>query len=308
MADPNDHKKQVVDSGIFDDAEMDDISMDAGASKAGETFDETVTISSAMQETIQGRSWGAPLGPFNPSKAEKQATTDKNPPMNWLLYSPGYTNTSSVASVSGVSRLEQDIAALRSIQERPNQGKISGNRNQEQQTKRCSPKSDLHALYGQKPRNIRTEKSDFYTWMEGPPHNMLFSSVFVCPITGEAFPAGRFGDESEYVTKNDPETGFTIVYFKRKVNAEHGAAARAHDCLVYRDNIGCDVQSQFVGKEDPTYSPGSLPLPSVIPTSLKNAISEAVEHRRKLSRNHSMNQDLSNDGSDFSWRPCKCCG
>jgi hypothetical protein len=100
-----------------------------------------------------------------------------------------------------------------------------------------APKNALHSLYGRAPRRKVISQDHYFTWNDqGPPHELKWTGIFVCPLTGEVFCSGRFGDARYYsVTINDDDNGSFVVWYTKKTLAEHGAAARCHDCLVWRD-------------------------------------------------------------------------
>jgi len=94
-----------------------------------------------------------------------------------------------------------------------------------------APKKELHALYGKPHRQTVISNSNFFTWNDDGQHHILkWTSIFVCPITGELFRSGRYHGAA--VTNDDVQS---IVWYPKKIQAEHGAAARAFDCLNYRD-------------------------------------------------------------------------
>jgi len=102
------------------------------------------------------------------------------------------------------------------------------------------------------------------------PHVLKFTSVFVCPVTGEKFCSGRYGDERYYSTQAEEEGGLTVVWYSKKILAEHGAAARALDCLTLRENNGKVDPSFFLCQETPYMTPVEAPpLPQSRPFSLK---------------------------------------
>jgi len=73
----------------------------------------------------------------------------------------------------------------------------------------------------------------------GPPHDMRWTCTFVTPNTNEAFNSARYGDSRFYTISEDIDTSSTgtadIVWYKKRKLAEHAAAARALDCLMYRE-------------------------------------------------------------------------
>jgi hypothetical protein len=86
------------------------------------------------------------------------------------------------------------------------------------------PKAALSGWYGQRPRTHQLSKSQFISWDDsGPPHRRRFTSLFVCPLTGEIFASGRFGGGDEpnqqqpppYLITKDPQTGCDIVWYSK---------------------------------------------------------------------------------------------
>jgi hypothetical protein len=134
------------------------------------------------------------------------------------------------------------------------------------------PKNALHALYSQPPRRKILDKVDFIAWNDGgPPHKLRFTAVFVCPLTGEVFPSGRYGDPQYYTVAPDG-----VVWYTKKTLAEHGAAARAWDCWAWRD-CPPHLDAPAIG-QDPPY-PASQPMP--LPINIHNDIRVKIEEARK---------------------------
>eukprot|EP00540_Astrosyne_radiata_P003623 CAMPEP_0116823888 /NCGR_PEP_ID=MMETSP0418-20121206/1091_1 /TAXON_ID=1158023 /ORGANISM="Astrosyne radiata, Strain 13vi08-1A" /LENGTH=485 /DNA_ID=CAMNT_0004452197 /DNA_START=154 /DNA_END=1611 /DNA_ORIENTATION=+ len=144
------------------------------------------------------------------------------------------------------------------------------------------PKAALAAWYNQKPRNHQLSKDCYISWNDGGlPHQLKFTSIFVCPLTGEIFCSGRHGSGSatnNYTTTTDEQTGATIVWYSKKTLAEHGAAARAYDCFSYRQHFGTGIRSVHIGSETPylpleqaraLQQPLPPPLPTVPPEAME---------------------------------------
>jgi hypothetical protein len=92
------------------------------------------------------------------------------------------------------------------------------------------PKAALYTLYSKPPYRINLSTENYYCWNDGgPPHNMRFTGIFCCPQSGEIFQSGRYGDDASLYQYKDG-----LYWYAKKGLAEHGAAARAHDCLQYR--------------------------------------------------------------------------
>lgn len=135
------------------------------------------------------------------------------------------------------------------------------------------PRQALSAWFGMKPRCHQLTKDSYVTWNDGAlSHNQMFTSVFVDPLSGECFSSGRYGTPEEkkykvdYVkvpckNKNNNESVaiVPVVWYKQKTLSEHGAAARAYDCLVFRKSksrsacIGVDPP--YLAQDCPTLPP-----------------------------------------------------
>ena len=140
------------------------------------------------------------------------------------------------------------------------------------------PKAALNALYGKPPRRRPISADLYHTWHDsGPPHNLNWSSVFVCPLTREVF-------LSRVYTGSGPKPQGTrsekdgLVWFKKKSLAEHGAAATAYDCCVFRDYIAAINPAQapyctLVAHELPYHRPERFTeLPDVVPESIRKQV------------------------------------
>ena len=125
------------------------------------------------------------------------------------------------------------------------------------ETKALAPKTALVNLYqkSERYRGLCPSSKNYITWDDGgPPHCKRFTSVFVCPISGEAFPAGRHGDLSSYILKND------IYWYSKKKSAENGAAARTFDCFEFRKAREENETYSFIGFDKP-YGKNDYTLP-----------------------------------------------
>lgn len=100
---------------------------------------------------------------------------------------------------------------------------------------------------------------------------MKFTSVFVDPTTGELFRSGRYGPEDNPMYQE--QNGF--VWYAKKMFAEHGAAARAHDCLEYR-RARDGNQYPFIGNDTPYQKADRPPLSqSLVPAAHWKKIADA---------------------------------
>lgn len=101
---------------------------------------------------------------------------------------------------------------------------------------KLNPKAALKEYYDQcEPRIILT-KGSFVSIMDNTAgdHMPLFTSIFVCPHTGEIFLAGsllnqQYGGHTIVVANN-------MAWYKTKANSQFAAAGRALDCFHTRKN------------------------------------------------------------------------
>lgn len=174
----------------------------------------------------------------------------------------------------------------------------------------CSPKAALHVVYGKAPRRKVVSGEHFHTFHDsGAAHLLRWTCIFVCPITAELFfavpysgcgnlvlsPNTSFNGGNDNNNTKDPRIG--KYWFQKKSNAEHGAAACAHDCIVYRDQVaslglGSVRQQQnleFISTEPPYLRNEAIhDIPStinsiLIPTNVLLAIQEQQREIRRVS-------------------------
>jgi hypothetical protein len=139
-----------------------------------------------------------------------------------------------------------------------------------------SPKLALNSLYGKRMVETPVTNAAFFHWDDnGPAHLRKHTCVFVCPETYERFPAGCHGEELSKFTV-DEEDG--IVWYTRKKEAEHGAAARRYDCYYYRQCLALNplaVPKKHWGLDHP-YQQGQGPFIS-FPAHIEEAIQKQVQ-------------------------------
>ncbi|KAL3781907.1 hypothetical protein HJC23_004092 [Cyclotella cryptica] len=118
------------------------------------------------------------------------------------------------------------------------------------------------------------EKDSFSTWSnslaKSKTSTKLFTSVFVCPWTGERFLSGKLADEHKECLEADfdlKEKGSeevetrTLMWYRTKKDAENAAAARASDCLQFRSmNKDYTVMKSIKYCNDPPYAASDSPL------------------------------------------------
>jgi hypothetical protein len=121
------------------------------------------------------------------------------------------------------------------------------------------PKAKLHLLYGKPPRRKVITSEHYHTWHDSSPSHILkWTAIFVCPINAELFFAGRYfcGGSGATATSSSIDdrsnTGSILVWFVKKVNAEHAAAARAYDCMMYRDANNMSARTMDSAILEPT--------------------------------------------------------
>lgn len=142
------------------------------------------------------------------------------------------------------------------------------------------PKAILYQFYGKKPRRKQLSNDDYFAWNNGgKPHELKFTAIFQCPLTGECFPSGRYGDPRFYevkVVQNNYGADVEQLWYTKKAFAEHGAAARCHDCLLYREALvqGDHVVNSLVrmGTDPPYVKDDSRPMPA-----MPNLVAEKIK-------------------------------
>jgi len=144
------------------------------------------------------------------------------------------------------------------------------------------PKAALNVWYMQKPRSFQCSKDQYICWSDGGrAHETKFTCVFVCPLSGELFFSGEYGDSKYYTTVID-EGGAKVVWYVKKAFAEHGAASRAYDCHSYRQYFGTELKSVHLGWETPYLSRAvclemNQPKPPPYPTGLNPDILDQIQ-------------------------------
>jgi hypothetical protein len=123
------------------------------------------------------------------------------------------------------------------------------------------PMNALGCYYSHYYHTTHLKMSDYYfSWSDGNPksHLLLWTSVFVCPLSGEIFLSGEWpGNDvvlkptnvvestrhihnltkmnvDESIITSTPVTTQQIRWMKKKKVSEHGAAAWAYDCFQHR--------------------------------------------------------------------------
>jgi hypothetical protein len=180
------------------------------------------------------------------------------------------------------------------------------------------PKAALHSVYGRPPRRKVISQENYYTWHNsGPPHLLKFTSIFCCPLTGECFASGRYGDAALYQHTSATATeggSINVIWYNKKTLAEHGAAARAFDCIAHRECAGenaGDMIPESLGADVPYAYAQSPPFTSTVPDNIRQAIRQAQQGIfNNTSNNHSQGGDGSSkmevdsaidEGEELAW-------
>ena len=106
-----------------------------------------------------------------------------------------------------------------------------------------APKNCLSVWYGRRHKDFIFCANDcFVSWHCGPDHERYFTCIFTCPSSGEKFMCGTYHDARDIkITQEKVKDGddtVTVVWYRRKKDAENAAAARALDCFSYREGRG----------------------------------------------------------------------
>ncbi len=95
-----------------------------------------------------------------------------------------------------------------------------------------APKNCITQWYGKRHKDLQFKEDDcFFTWnRDGNPHGMK-GCIFKCPLTGELFGCGQFGDESKYeITEESIHAGVDgaeegekvkIVWHRKSIDFYH---------------------------------------------------------------------------------------
>eukprot|EP00523_Entomoneis_sp_CCMP467_P001950 CAMPEP_0168748648 /NCGR_PEP_ID=MMETSP0724-20121128/16286_1 /TAXON_ID=265536 /ORGANISM="Amphiprora sp., Strain CCMP467" /LENGTH=498 /DNA_ID=CAMNT_0008796487 /DNA_START=358 /DNA_END=1854 /DNA_ORIENTATION=- len=122
-----------------------------------------------------------------------------------------------------------------------------------------APKATLYTWLNRPPMRIVAAAENYVTWDNGGrPHEIKYAAVFVHPRTGECFLSQRFG---------------------------HGAAARAYDCLFYREHVekarpNSHPSEPRMGEFQPYTEPRILP-PSHAINIPSDALNRIVQAKKK---------------------------
>ena len=183
-------------------------------------------------------------------------------------------------------------------------------------TEPMPPKAALYQWYNKKPRNIQLKAVQYIIWDNGRMNNsshQLFTSLFICPTTKEAFLAGPWNgttvegatEDAAAATTNDgcknknstvlPDKD-GIYWYPRKIMAEHAAAARTWDCLLMRE--GTNFDGSRLGELEPYWPSQRPPMPlNRIPARILETLQ--ISSRNQIRSKSSVNNDNSPKNRDM---------
>eukprot|EP00979_Chaetoceros_neogracilis_P017772 scaffold10272_cov276-Chaetoceros_neogracile.AAC.6 len=167
------------------------------------------------------------------------------------------------------------------------------------------PKLALSPWYGRRHKDFVFCVNDcFVTW--GSPHEPYFTSVFTCPASQEKFMCGSLKSKpyKPQITLEKAKEGIQveikIVWYKKKKEAEHAAAARALDCLSYREGMGQLNMSYGLCEEDPYMKDEyQVHMPCSAPDEVSDEVMTRPVEIISKTEEVSMDEDTSQFRSDY---------
>lgn len=160
------------------------------------------------------------------------------------------------------------------------------------------PKQAIQVWYKRKYKHLEYRANEYFqSWHRGPPHERYFTSIFTCPVTGEKFLSGTFGDKLSMMIQEEPvrrrqssnemssasnEEGgddrmmISVCWYRKKRDAEYAAAARALDSLTYREGNGQKHMSYGLCEEGPYLVDDDIDRKFLIPESAPEDIEDEV--------------------------------
>jgi hypothetical protein len=152
------------------------------------------------------------------------------------------------------------------------------------------PKQAIQVWYARNHKQLNYRANEYFqSWDFGPPHAKYFTSIFNCPVTGEIFLSGTFGDPTSMMLKEEAarrrqtkddgkeqeqEQVISVCWYRKKKDAENAAAARALDSLTYRDGSGVKHMSYGLCKEEPYLFDDGREF--LIPSSAPEEVSDEI--------------------------------
>lgn len=141
--------------------------------------------------------------------------------------------------------------------------------------KEIVPKSELHVFYAKQFKKILSN-ANYHVWHNAvEAHQLKWTSVFVCPCTGELFLSGRYP-----CTEAEREVVGKLCWYTKKVHAEHAAAACALECWSFRNQpvpIPLTRETPYRHVQE-----GVFRLPDTVPEAIRVTIyAQQAEIRRE---------------------------
>mmetsp|Transcript_16688 Transcript_16688/g.24992 ORF Transcript_16688/g.24992 Transcript_16688/m.24992 type:complete len:255 (-) Transcript_16688:42-806(-) len=144
-----------------------------------------------------------------------------------------------------------------------------------------NPKNALSVWYGRRHKDFTFSVNEcFVTWDfgGGSDHEKYWTSIFTSPASQEKFMSGILISKPNKtkITQEKAKEGIqevTIVWYKKKKEAEHAAAARALDCLSYREGMNQRNMCYNLCQEHPyKKGEGDILLPISVPDEVEDKV------------------------------------
>jgi len=122
----------------------------------------------------------------------------------------------------------------------------------------------------------------------------MYTSVFRCPVTGECFASGRYGNKLKYEVREETTSVqnkndiISILWYGKKKTAEYAVAAKELGCLSFREGGGLESMCYGICLDKPYLS--SEYAPSLSCTAPENLFSDVF---KPLVTNISLSIDIS---------------
>lgn len=215
---------------------------------------------------VPGHLWETTLSPSENAALRESVIGMEEPPLVWGHVQPHQapTENSNSSTTNHLGDDEDNGLTATSTLDRPasrgdsftkwNAGPLIPN-----PRTHAYPKQAVQALYDKHMPETPVTDEAYFLWNKiGDGMTPPFTCVLVCPSTYEIFPAGRFEPFAQ--TKSGKKIDLTvdeksgIVWYSRKKEAAHGAAALRFDCWYYREMLKQNPEGQDtfqIGKDQP---------------------------------------------------------
>jgi len=168
-----------------------------------------------------------------------------------------------------------------------------------------NPKNALSVWYGRRHKDFTFCVNDcFVSWDFGLAHEKYFTSIFTCPASQEKFMSGMLKSKPKkakvILEKAKEGMQVEIVWYKKKKEAEHAAAARALDCLSYREGMGKRNMCYGLCDENPYMKDTfEFHMPISAPDEVEDEVMTQPIDITNKARDLSMDEDASQFRSDY---------